>query len=70
MKMEAAHSGKLLVCIIPKHINEDPNLHWNMISKSVQTVPICCQCVHNNKMTAIQLTIFEVWFFSHPILLF
>jgi hypothetical protein len=27
MKMEAAHSGKLLVCIIPKHINEDPNLH-------------------------------------------
>jgi len=39
MKMEAARSCKLLVCIMPKYINEDPNLHWNVISKCVQTVP-------------------------------
>jgi len=27
MKIEAAHSFKLLTCVMPKYIKEDPNLH-------------------------------------------
>ena len=61
MKIEAAHSFKLLTCVMPKYIKEDPNLHWNVISIFMQTVPTCCQCVHTKQQQNDSNTTYHIW---------